>query len=87
MSWSISLIGKSDAVIAAIEEESTKLSGQSRTEFDGIKEHLKGLVAANSGQYAIVRLEANGHAAFDDGSKTYSTCTVTLTPFYGRFVQ
>lgn len=71
MSWSVSYIGSPEKVCAALDDYSTKLSGQSKEEFDEVLPNLKSLVSMNIGGQAI-RLSANGHATIADGVKTYS---------------
>ncbi len=100
MSWSFSAVGKPDAVKRAIESSpNNTYTGQSRDEWDAIKPALLALVEANQGN--VVRLSANGSAAFEvrtvkadsEGTpidqervRTSGQCTCTLESLYG-FVE
>lgn len=86
MSWSVSFIGKPDAVSRELDAESGRLSGPSKDEFDAVKPSLQTLVAQNIGA-SIVQLTASGHASFTDGQKVNGNCSVKLDPFYGRLVE
>ena len=67
MSWSVSFIGTPEKVIEALEKESTRLTDQSKKEFDFALPHLIGLIALNygPGYFNAVKLEANGHGYFN----------------------
>jgi hypothetical protein len=64
MSWSVSFLGKPEAVAKALDEYSEKLGGQSRVEYDAAKPHLMALVKQNfaSPPYVapLIDLEASG---------------------------
>lgn len=47
MSWSFSAIGTPEKIAAALDEESGKLSGQSKVEFDDAMPHLQALLRQN----------------------------------------
>ena len=44
MSWSVTFIGLRDNVVRALEENSNKLDGQSKVEYDAAVPHFIGLV-------------------------------------------
>lgn len=78
MSFSITVIGKPEAVKRRLEAHSTELSGQSKEEFDAVLPSLETVLSQNVGN-GVVRLEANGHASFKDGVKTYGQCSVSVS--------
>jgi hypothetical protein len=90
MSWSITVIGTPEKISAAIEQESEKLSGQCKTEFDAAKPHLHGLLAQNYSEanYAqpTLRLSANGSAYTRDGKPVHQSCFVELRTFSDRIL-
>lgn len=76
MSWSVTFIGKTDNIVKALEEQSTKFEGQSKTEFDAALPHLIGLVKQNyviNGDSPVLHLTASGH-----GYDTYRQCMVSI---------
>lgn len=77
MSFSISTRGTPEAVKAAIQAESDRLTEQSKAEFDAIKPALETLVDQQVGN-GLVDLQANGHATFTDGQKTYGNVSVSV---------
>ena len=70
MSFSITVIGKPEAIKQRLFAHSTELSGQSKEEFDAVRPALETVLDQNVGN-GVVRLEANGHASFTNGEKTY----------------
>lgn len=90
MSWSFQAVGKSTAVVRAIEESSNnKLTGQSLDEWNEAKPALLALVGANVGN--AVEVNASGHASFDHqpdapARKTSGQCSVTIRSIYS-FVE
>lgn len=95
MSWSVLLIGTPTNVAKALEDESTKLDGQSKIEFDAAMPHLRALVLenfANAEPYTIplVHLEASGHGYAtgtpDNVQQVQRTIQVKITPLHGRLV-
>lgn len=81
MSFSVSFIGKPDAIKRKLNEESERLTEQSKAEFDAIKPALETLLdqQVNNG---VVHLSANGHATFAKADpaaeKTYGSCGVEI---------
>jgi hypothetical protein len=92
MTWSVSFIGKPEAVVGALEKESDKLTGQCKVEFDAAKPLLVGLVkenfAAEGSGYTqgMIRLEASGSGACRDGKQLQRSCQVKLEQFWGTLV-
>lgn len=80
MSWSVSLIGTPAGINRELDAYGETLSDQSKTEFLEAKPHLQGLVAQAVGQN--VKLNANGHATFTNGDKTYGAVSVVLECMY-----
>lgn len=83
MSWSIVLIGKTENIVKALEEQSEKLSGGSKVEFDAALPHLVGLLNQNFTNEGnpVMQLTANGH-----GYDTYRQCNVELKSLGGQLV-
>lgn len=79
MSFSVTFIGKPEAIKRKLAEESAKLTSQSKTEFDAILPALETILDQQVGDGKAVRLSANGHATFTDGVKTYGNCNVEVT--------
>lgn len=92
MSWSVNLVGKPEAVAAALEEESAKFEGQSKVEFDDAKSHLAALVKENFAKDGsgynepVISLEASGHGTSRGGDQLQRTLTVKIQPSYSRIV-
>ncbi len=83
MSWSINLIGKTENLTKALNEQSEKLAGMSKTEFDAVLPHLVALVEQNFNgtDSPVMQLQASGH-----GHDNYRNCTVTLSFLGGQLV-
>ena len=91
MSWSISIIGKPGNLVAALLEESDKLSDQSKLEFDEALPHLIGLVQENFAAEQpyvepVIHLEANGSGISRAGKQLSRSCQVKMQNFYSRLV-
>lgn len=90
MSWSISFVGKAAKVKAAVDENSSKLTGQSLAEYQEAKPHLMALIDQNitpddGGQ--VISIKASGHANIGvGGTKTSSTCSVEIKQEYMNLV-
>lgn len=86
MSYSVTFTGTPEEVKAKLAEESAKLSGQSKVEFDAVKPALETILdqqVANGN----VRLHANGHATFVNSVKTYGNCSVECRGNYQEAVK
>lgn len=83
MSWSVTFIGKPEGITKAMEEQSAKLEGQSKVEFDTAKEHINGLLAQNFGSQELIKLSANGHGTTVDGVPQSGRCMVSIEGIYG----
>ena len=78
MSFSISVIGKPDAIKRHLAKESERMTGQSKTEFDAVKPALETILDQQLGN-GVIHLSANGHANFDVADvKTYGNCNVDV---------
>ena len=82
MSWSITVLGKPEAIIKALDEHSGTLTGQSKEEYDEAKPYLQGLVALAVGEGPMVKVIASGHALFKEGQKTDGSIHVSITQEY-----
>ena len=78
MSYSITVVGKAEAIKRRLQKHSTELSGQSKAEFDDVLPALETILDQNVGNYCL-RLDANGHASFTDGKKIYGQCAVSVS--------
>jgi len=85
MSWSVSLIGTPEGVSKALDEYGSTLSGQSKDEFEKAEPALNQLLSLVVGENNYVSLRASGHATITDGVTTYSTVSVALDQFYGKW--
>ena len=99
MSWSISFIGQPVKVIEALKEESAKLTGQSKIEYDSALPHLVGLVENNFATDGcgytppLVKLNASGSGTArkdpstgDVEKQLQRSCRVSLEDFYSKLV-
>lgn len=79
MSWSVDYTGAPAAVQAALDKQSTVLTGASKEEFDAALPGLKVLVGLNQNDKypCAIRLTAAGHAHGAPGER-YSSCTVKI---------
>lgn len=77
MSWSIQLGEKPENIITALDEQSNKLEGKSKEEYDEALPHIKALINMNYNKSELsqlgMKVTASGHAY--DG---YSNCTVSI---------
>lgn len=81
MSFSVSFVGKPDALKRALAAESERLTGQSKEEFDAVKPAIETILDQNvnlGGDPSVFRVDANGHANFKDGVKQYGNCVVNV---------
>lgn len=81
MSWSVNFIGKPDNIVKALENESERLTGESKKEFDIICPMLACLVRQNfnnTSSAPVLQLIASGHTASDNGNPMYGNLSVTL---------
>ncbi len=86
MSWSIGFIGTPENISKALDDYSeTKISGQSKEEFDAALPHMKGLVAQNYGQAGMISITASGHA-YKSADNSYGNLTCKIEPLYGQLV-
>lgn len=84
MSWSVSFIGKAENVAKALKENSNKLSGLSKTEYDDALPHFIGLVEQNFQKTAdspLIQITAAGH-----GHDNYRQCTCSIQHLGGQLV-
>ena len=87
MSFSVTFVGRPDAIKRKLAEHSEALSGQSKEEFDTVRPALETVLDQNVGN-GVVLLSANGHATFTDPNatpsvqssriKTYGQCSVEV---------
>lgn len=65
MSWSVHFVGRRDNIIKALNEESDRLTGESKKEYDSYLSDLTNMVSANYNNYSepVLSLQAHGHRA------------------------
>lgn len=81
------LIGSPENVAKALTEQSEKMEGQSKVEYDSALPHIVGLVKENFGDDGpIIKLSASGHGYSVDGEQKQRQCVVTLERIYGTLV-
>lgn len=85
MSYSVTFIGKPEAVKRALDKTSNELTGQSKEEFDAVKPALETIMDQQVGN-GIIKLNAYGHANIADGKKTFGNCGVEIAPI-GMLVE
>jgi hypothetical protein len=80
MSWSINLIGQGENIIKALNDESARLTGESKTEFDKALPALTTLVEQNfnADNIQVLKLSASGHSYAVNGEPKYGSCHVLL---------
>lgn len=90
MSWNVTFIGDPINVVKALEENSAKLDGAFKVEYDAALPHLVGLVKENfnnNGIGVIVKVTASGHGfKGTDGIDQYRQCTASVEQLYGVLV-
>lgn len=88
MSWSISLIGTPEKVAIALQEQSEKLTGQSKIEYDSVLPSLVGIAKENFGNHAtqLLKVEASGHGTATNGEQTQRQCIVNISSFYSQIL-
>lgn len=81
MSFSVSVIGRPDAIKRVLAVESDRLTGQSKEEFDAVKTAIETILDQNvniGGDPSVFHVEANGHANFSEGVKQYGNCSMKV---------
>ena len=87
MSWSITLVGKPENVAKALEDNSAKLNGQSKTEYDAALPHIVALVKENFGQNPpMLKVAASGSGYATGGEQVQRNCIVSIEAWYGTIV-
>lgn len=84
MSWSFSALGTKEAIVKALDDQSTKESGQCKIEFDAALPHLKALVCENfqSDEYkkqygsTLIDIDVNGSGSAQGGVQTQRSLTI-----------
>ena len=84
MSWSVQFIGKPEKVVEALTEQSEKISGESKVEYDTALPHLIALVKENFGSGYAIKLVASGRGSM--GEKPSRQLTVSIELIYGLLV-
>lgn len=77
MSWSISITGTKEEAVAKLQEHSSAIEGQSKTEYDQNLPHLIGIVEASG--LDKVTINANGSGIVNsEGVEQNSIINVTI---------
>jgi hypothetical protein len=78
MSWSVTFIGKPENVSKALKENSEKLSGYSKDEYDAVLPDMDALVSQNFNvtpeHCPLVKITASGHGSKD--TYGYFVCSI-----------
>jgi hypothetical protein len=85
MSWAICIIGKPENVVAALEAQSERLSGDSKAEYDEALPHMVALVKQNQNN-GLVRISGNGHAYLNHEKVKVGSCVVNVETLFGALV-
>lgn len=87
MSWSITLIGRPEKVVEALNEQSAKMQGQSKVEFDSVLPALITLAQQNFGTEGwLIKVTGSGHGSTMDGVQIERYCTASVERVYGVLV-
>jgi hypothetical protein len=89
MSWSVAVIGTPEKIVEYLEQESARLTGQSKVEFDDAKPHIVALVKENfkeAGEPVLVDLQANGSGSGQGDVQVNRSCSVSVKPIYARLL-
>lgn len=86
MSWSVSFLGEPQKVGKALYDESEKMSGQSKIEYDSALPHLVALVHENFGTSYLIKVDANGHGSSVNGEQKDRYFSATIQPIYSVLV-
>lgn len=86
MSFSVSMMGKPDAIKRQLTIEGDRMIGQSKEEFDAVRPALDLILDQQVGN-GVIHLKANGHATFTNGEKTYGSCNVDVNPVGALLVE
>lgn len=80
MSWSVSFIGKPQAISEELTKHSEGLTGVSKEEYESALPHLLGLLSLNynTSHSQAIKIVANGHA-WSDTTNKYGSCNVSIT--------
>ena len=90
MSWSVNFIGTPERINVALDDESARLTGQSRIEFDDALPHLKALVASNFDKNAkqpiLVKLVASGSGSADALGQSSRSATISIERMWSNLL-
>jgi hypothetical protein len=98
MSWSVSLFGIPDKVVAALENHSNdKMTGQSKVEWDEAKPHIIALVRQNfvTEEYMkqfsyttspLIKLDASGSGSSSGDRQLQRSCSIKIETIYTNLV-
>ncbi len=89
MSWTFDAIGTPEKLAVALIEETARLSGDSKEEFDRAIPALHSLLVMNVSKnfpQRVLHLCANGHASRSGGEVVDSTCNVSLSGLSAKLV-
>jgi hypothetical protein len=90
MSWNVSMMGRPEKVVTALEEYAAALSGLSKEEYESALPHLVGLVKQNVAppeqtEYPLlVTVNASGHGTTEDGATVSRSCSVEIRYSYTK---
>lgn len=87
MSWSIGFIGSPENISKALNENSGKLTGNSKQEYDNALPHIEALVNQNRNKtYGVVlQVTASGHG-YKDVDQDYNNVMINIQTLGGQLV-
>jgi hypothetical protein len=87
MSWHVSFIGTPERVVKALEDNSQRLDGQSKLEYDSASPHLVGIVRENFGEEGVLlKVTASGSGYSVNGDQKSRSCVTSIERIYGLLV-
>lgn len=95
MSWSISVVGNPDNIVKHLREQSAKLTGQSKIEYDDALPHIEGLVnqtfrtelgATKGHNLSALEVQASGSGSAEGETQLSRSCSVSIKPTHFKVV-
>lgn len=86
MSWSICFIGKPENVAKALYDQSAKMEGQSKIEYDSALPHMVALVNETFGNEYLTKINANGHGYAVGDEQKNRQLAISIELIYNNLV-
>jgi len=78
MSFSVSFVGRPEAIKRALAKASAQKSGQSKEELDAAIVGINQILDQNVNETEVLSVQASGHASIINGVKTYGNCRLNI---------